>query len=312
MLKTSIQKPNYQQLNSGVRVVTDVTSAEGLISSLSQHPNILLYLTEFARMMGNASRKGTGTITPVLMEAFDNPDVLSNLSKLNPVEAKAPYVTLLAATQPRILDTLISEDHVHSGFLNRWLVITGKGTEAIPWPRTSDAAAISILFEQMYLTIHNGTPGEARGIDVSSTAMPFWNDWYLNRWENRKNLTSDEKAMSTRHPDMAVKIALIYAVINGDHVITEEHLRVSTEIVEWIWQQVQPMLPGWGSSPLAKLEQRVIFVLSTRGGMKRKLITAQCSNPRRWTTQDIKRTVDALLDNGVIVLDSQGVIHIAQ
>lgn len=312
MLKTTIPMHNYTHINSGVKVVTDITSAEGLISSLSQHPNILLYLTEFARMMGNASRKGTGTITPVLMEAFDNPDVLSNLSKLNPIEAKAPYVTLLSATQPRILDSLISEDHVHSGFLNRWLVITGKGMSAIPWPRTSDTDAIRLLFEQIHAAIHRGTPGESRGMDVSPSAMPYWEKWYLSRWEDRKNLTSDEKAMSTRHPDMAVKIALIYAVLNGDDVIGEEHLRISTDVVEWAWQQVRPMLPGWGSSPLAKLEQRIMAVLSDRGPMKRKTITALCSNPRRWTTQDIKRTVDALLDNGVVRLDSQGVIGLAE
>src|SRR5690606_39170619 len=114
-------------VDSGVRVSTDIGSAEGLIRILKDQPNTLLYLTEFARLLQQARRKGTQTILPVLIEAFDTPPVLENLNKADPLEARYPYLSVLSATQPEILAGLMADDDLHSGFANRWLYIVGTG-----------------------------------------------------------------------------------------------------------------------------------------------------------------------------------------
>lgn len=305
---TSGAKASKVTVGSGVKVATDISSGEGLISTLKDTPNVLMYLSEFARLMGNANRQGTKTIAPVLMEAFDTPDSLSNLSKLSPVDAKEPYLSILAATQPRVLDGLLSEGDIHSGFINRWLIIPGKSTNPNYWPPDIDREWLHVLFQNITALI--GTAVDPRGMSGSDDAKAFWKIWYEKHWYQERS--DEESSMAVRHPVMAIKVALIYAVLNGDQVIDQWHLEVGIAIVEWMAAQVAPLLPSWGASPLARLEQRVLAVITERGPMKRKTITTLCSNPRRWTTQDIKRTVDALLDNGVIRLDSQGVIGLAE
>jgi hypothetical protein len=300
------RKASTLQVGSGVKVATDISSGEGLISTLKDNPNVLMYLSEFARLMGNANRQGTRTIAPVLMEAFDTPDTLSNLAKLNPVEAKEPYLSILAATQPRILEGLLSDGDIHSGFINRWLIIPGKSTSPNFWPPAIDHAWLTVLFQNITQAI--GTTGEPRAMDGSLAAKEFWKDWYESHWYQER--TEDEASMAVRQPVMAIKIALIYAVLNGDQLIDERHLEIGIAIVEWMSAQVSPLLPSWGASPLAKLEQRIIAVLTERGPMKRREITQVTHNPRRWNVQDIKRTIDALLDNGVVAMDSTGVIGI--
>jgi hypothetical protein len=301
-------KASVMRVGSGVKVATDISSGEGLISTLKEHPNVLMYLSEFSRLMGNANRLGTRTIAPVLMEAFDTPDTLSNLSKLNPVEAKEPYLSILAATQPRILEGLMSDGDIHSGFINRWLIIPGKSDSPNFWPPEIDYAWLEIIFRGITELI--GTSGEPRAIDGSDAAKAFWKDWYEAHWYAERS--DDEASMAVRHPVMAIKIALIYAVLGGDAVIDRKHLETGVAIVEWMSAQVAPLLPSWGASPLAKLEQRVVAVLTERGPMKRRDISRIVHNPRRWTAQDIKRTIDALLDNGVIAADATGLIGVPQ
>jgi hypothetical protein len=299
-------KASTVMVSSGVKIATDISSGEGLISTLKDNPNILMYLSEFARLMGNANRQGTKTIAPVLMEAFDTPDALSNLAKLNPVEAKEPYLSILAATQPRILEGLMSEGDIHSGFINRWLIIPGKSIKPNGWPPEMDREWLQSLFQNITATI--GLNQQPRAMNGSDEAKAYWTEWYEKHWYQERN--EEEKSMAVRHPVMAIKIALIYAVLSGDPILEPHHLEIGIAIVGWMALQIAPLLPNWGASPLAKLEHRVIAVLTERGPMKRRDISRLAHNPRRWTSQDIKRTIEALLDNGVIAQDAQGVIGI--
>lgn len=301
-------KASTVMVGSGVKVATDISSGEGLISTLKDNPNVLMYLSEFSRLMGNVGRQGTRTIAPVLMEAFDTPDSLSNLAKLNPVEAKEPYLSILAATQPLILEQLMSEGDIHSGFINRWIIIPGKSEAPIYWPPEMDREWLSVLFQNITAMI--GIQKEPRAIVGSDDAKAYWKEWYEPHWYQERS--EEEKSMAVRHPAMAIKIALIYAVLNGDSVIERRHLEVGTAIVEWMFEQVRTLLPSWGASPLAKLEHRILTVIKERGPMKRREISGLVTNPRRWNTQDIKRTVDALIDNGVLAVDPQGVIGIGR
>jgi hypothetical protein len=81
-------------------VQRDVSSAEGLIQVLKNHPNTLIYLSEMTNLLKNARRKGTSTILDRMLEAWDTPDVLENLNKTSPIVADRPYLSVIAATQP--------------------------------------------------------------------------------------------------------------------------------------------------------------------------------------------------------------------
>jgi hypothetical protein len=304
-LLTSTATNGTTQLRSNVKIVTDVASAEGLIGSLSEHNNILLYLTEFSRLVSNARRKGTTTILPVLMEAFDTPAVLSNLSKANPLNAEMPYLTILSATQPRILEGLMSDEDVHSGFINRWLIIPGKSEAPIAWPVSVDQQAALILFEQMHAAIHSAYP-VGFAMELAEDARSFWEDWYEADWKRKQ--APDEEAMRARYSTLIIKLALIYAVLNGDQVITRDNLERGIAFIDWMWAHVARMVPGWGSTLHGQLEHRIVQVLKEQGPMKQWRLSQLVSNKRKWSATDIKAMRDALVSTGVIAIDAAGVV----
>jgi hypothetical protein len=301
---TSRVSEKTKQRQSNVQIVMDVTSAEGLISSLSEHTNILLYLTEFSRLMANAKRKGTTTIAPVLMEAFDTPTKISNLSKLNPVTADYPYLSILSATQPRILEGLMSEEDVHSGFINRWLIVPGESESPLPWPTTVDNEIVLLLFEKIHTAIHDAYP-ESFAIDLDADALPFWKSWYVDEWQRKQ--TEDESAMRVRHPVMVIKLALIYTVLNGDLLITRDVLERAVAIVDWMWSHVSRLLPGWGGTLAGRIEAKITQELTDRGPTKKRVLTQYCRS-RTWSTQDFNAAVEAMYKAGLIHIDANGTV----
>ena len=306
MLTTPVSS-GTTQLRSNVKIVTDVASAEGLIGSLSEHSNVLLYLTEFSRLIAQARRKGTTTILPVLMEAFDTPPVISNLSKGSPLTAEYPYLTILSATQPRILEGLMSEEEVYSGFINRWLIIPGKSEAPMAWPASVDRQAAALLFEQMHSAVYQAYTAGFE-LTLAKDARLFWEDWYVGDWHRKQ--TADEEAMRGRYATLIVKIAMNYAVQNGDQMITQQHLEQGIAVVEWMWGHVARMVPGWGSTTLGRLEGRVIRVLTERGTVSKRTLVSNCSNPRHWTTRDINDVIDALVRAGTIAADASGMVSV--
>jgi hypothetical protein len=301
---TSRVNEKTKQRQANVQIVMDVTSAEGLISSLSEHSNILLYLTEFSRLMANAKRKGTTTIAPVLMEAFDTPTKISNLSKLNPVTADYPYLSILSATQPRILEGLMSEEDVHSGFINRWLIVPGESDSPLPWPTTVDNEVVLLLFERIHAAIHDAFP-DGFAVDLGSDALPYWKSWYIDEWQRKQ--TEDESAMRVRHPVLVIKLALIYTVLSGEHVITREILERAITIVEWMWNHVSRLLPGWGGTLHGRIEAKITQELNDRGPTKKRVLTQYCRS-RTWSTQDFNAALEAMYKAGLIHIDANGTV----
>lgn len=292
------------QRKSGVQIVTDVASAEGLIKSLSEFGNILLYLTEFSRLMANADRKGTRTIVPVLIEAFDTPAVLSNNSLGNPLKAEYPYTSILSATQPRILEGLMSDEHVHSGFINRWLIIPGQSDQPMPWPVSVNPADLGLLFEQFHAAIHDAhTDGQV--LTLAADARLLWDSWYLESWGRKQS--EDEAAMRVRHPVLAIKIALIYSVLAGESEITRTALEQGIAVVDWMWTHVARMLPGWGGTVFGRIESKITQLLTDRGPTKRRVLTQYCRS-RTWSTADFNAALDAMVKSGAIHIDATGVV----
>lgn len=293
------------QRRSGVQIATDVASAQGLIKSLSETQNVLLYLTEFSRLIQTSRNKGTQTILPVLMEAFDTPTVLSHSSISNPYKAEYPYLSIVSATQPRILEGLMSDDDVHSGFINRWLIIPGKSNAPKPWPVSVDRQTAALLFERLHDAVHQAYPTNYQ-MPLADDARSFWESWYIDEWHRRQ--TPDEEAMRARYATLVVKIALIYAVLNGDQLITQDHLEKGIAVIEWMWAHVIRMVPSWGSTTHGRLEAKFLQTLEERGPMKRRDLTRSCSNRRKWSSMDMKQVLEALMSNGVIHIDSTGMV----
>ena len=302
----SVVMSGTTQRRSNVQLITDVGSSEALIKTLAKAPSILLYLTEYSKLISKARRPGTSTILPVLMEAFDTPPKLSNVSLANPIEAEYPYLTILSATQPRVLEGLLTDEDVHSGSINRWLIFPGVSDDLIPWHVAPDKQESNLLFEHIHEAIHSGY-ADGQSLELAVDAFEFWDGWY--RTERTRDLSEDEAAMRVRHPDLVVKLAMIYTVLNGDQVITLESLQRAIAIIDWMWQHVARLVPSWGGTIHGKIEAKVTQLLTDRGPLPRRTLTQYCRS-RTWGTADLNTVLEAMYKGGLLMIDSSGTVSL--
>lgn len=292
------------------RIITDIGSAEALMDELSEHPNLMLYSTEFSKLMGNAKRKATGTIIPTLMQVWDAPITMSSLTRGKPVEAHFPYMSVIAATQPEILANLMSEEDVFSGFANRWFYVCGDATnKPIPSPPPVDSVLSAELYEELKQR-RTEASNRSSGINLSREAHLRWQEWYTFDY-HRDSATAEEDAMRPRHAPLIQKLALIYAATEGSKAITLDHLEAAISVIEWMGINVRRMVGTWGQSPMSKLERRIIEVLQSTPGhtMRRRDLQRRCQY-RAWTGRDFSATLDAMKQNDVVLIDALNNVHL--
>lgn len=297
-------------VNTITKVITDVGSAEALMDELATHPNLMLYSTEFSKLMGNARRKATGTIIPTLMQAWDAPPIMASLTRGNPVEAHYPYMSVLAATQPEILANLMGEEDVFSGFANRWFFVAGEPTHTpIPSPPPVDAVLSRELYDELRMRREEGGR-RAGGFPLSREALARWEAWYVADY-HRESDTPEEDAMRPRHASLIRKIALIYAATEGTSQITLDQLEAGIAVIEWMGKNVRRMVGTWGESSFGKLERRIREVLAAEPSftMRRRDLQRRCQS-RSWTGRDFSMTLDAMKANDIVLIDAMNHVQL--
>lgn len=281
----------------GYSLSRDVSSAEGIVQMLKQEPNTLLYLTELSVLMSNARRKGTSTILDKLIEAFDSPHVLENLSKLNPNRAENPYLSIIAATQPTRFASQITQDDIDGGFLNRWLIIPGVGRGRMGVPGEIDEAAASALFGRLADAVNSYPTGST--LRLTEAAKRAISDWYAGIQDSTGD-DEDYATMRQRAQTIAVKVALVYAVSDRAQAIDEEHVLPAMALVDWSWDNVRTMMADWAVGTDTMIENKILDALTKRGPMSRKDLRSTCRN-RKWSSIDFTRTLDSMLKNETVV-----------
>lgn len=303
-LLTSQINTKTSVLNHGVHVVTDVGSSTALLQDLQDFQNLLLYFTELSRVIGNARRKGTETILPTLMEAFDTPTVMHNRSMASPIEAKFPYVSMMAATQPAILADLMTGSDMMSGFANRLFFVCGSPTSPMAIAPSLDREALTALLMRLWQVRQSYEEGAA--LSMSRDAQELWKDWYDREWYLEEESVEME-SLKQRHHVMIQKIALLYSICDGLREITLEHLQRAIQIRDWMWWNLQPLAQAWGRSIDGQIEELITVTLKRHGAMKRRDLQIKCSR-RKWSSVEFARVFDAMVRNGMLNVDAFGVV----
>lgn len=308
-IKRALMLPDYMVMRKIVpnfAVKRDVSSAEGLVKNLKENANLLLYLTEMSATLKNARRKSTSTILDKLIEAWDTPNRIQNLSKLESNEAIDPYLSIITATQPGRLARAMGDEEIESGFASRWLFVPGSGKSPIARTPDIDTVGAGELFADLDAAIrHYQVDTRLR---ISERAGDQWDQWY---YSIAAEMDTDEDLadMRTRHPSLVLKIALIFAVTDRADAIEWRHIEAAIALVEWSWGMVQKMMQAWGARDERYLEDRIVSVLQNRGPMTRRQLQMRCGS-RKWTGKDFALAMEWMRKNDTITIDASGVISL--
>lgn len=291
-------------------LATDVGSAEGMIKFLSENPNTLLYITEYKRLAQNAHRQSTATILSVLTAAWDTPITLDVTTKANPISARFPFLSILAAVQPGVLAQEMTPEDIESGYATRWLFVPGSGTEPRPDPPNIDDMDAFALYGRLLKMRERYQSMTNARVDLDAAARKRWIEWYEYD-RTRPTSNDDEDSMRSRLGTQLRKVALIYAACEGADAITPVHLEPAIAFMEWAWTNTRIMLRGWGNSVGGQIEHRIMEVLTKSGPIRRSILHAKCKN-RKWTTPQYSQTLESMIKESRIMVLPDGQLSLTR
>ena len=129
----------------GVQIIKGAGSGEVIIQSFAHQTDTgekvpvrgLIHYDEMASFSSRSARTGN-TLKPIMQEIYDSPPTLATRTKTGgrpgqPLifEAVHPFASAFASSQPAVFKKMFQEEDLDSGFLNRWVFITGERKERI-------------------------------------------------------------------------------------------------------------------------------------------------------------------------------------
>lgn len=214
-------------------MVSGLSSGEGLIWHLrdeSGDPDrrLLVLEAEFASALKSTVRN-TSTLSPVLRNAWDG-RVLQVLTKHDPARASGAHVSVIGHITADELLRYLSATELANGFVNRFLLIACRRAQLLPEGGDLDLDALAPLLARLADTLTWARP--TRRLRFDDAARDTWWDTYPTLSASRPGLSGAVCARAEAH---VVRLALIYALLDGVDAIRSRHL--NSALALWDYAQ---------------------------------------------------------------------------
>ena len=210
------------------RVMGGLSTGEGLIAA-SADPDeegkggttdkrLLIYESEFARVLGVAGREGS-TLSPIVRDAWDT-GRLRVMTRGNPLVASGAHVSIIGHVTVEELRRRLTETESANGFANRFLFCCVRRSKLLPnGGNLEDQARLALAHRVRDALQKARTVGVLRRTPDAET---YWSDLY----EEMAN--SDPGglvgAVTARAEAQALRLSVLYALIDGTNRIGVEHV----------------------------------------------------------------------------------------
>jgi len=198
---------------------------------------LLIVEEELGGALSAAARK-ENTLTAILRSAWDGKN-LRTLAKNCPAKATAPHVSLIGHVTFDELQSKLRGDALSNGFANRFLWIFASRTKLLPLGGSLRTEDLQHQGEALRRTVeHARTLGELTRDDETSE---LWCDAYTwlaaERTGNVGNVTSRMEAH-------AIRLSLLYALLDGSRVISAPHLRAALAVCKYAIRSAEHCFGG--------------------------------------------------------------------
>lgn len=288
--------------------VSNVGSGASVVKTLKEFPNTLLTLEEATTLFSNMRRQGGDELIDRMIEAWDTPATLQDNVKNNPNTATDFFLSMLAGTQPGRLEDSLGANEIDSGLANRLGIFFGVRRELVAIAPDVDEIASAALYTDLYHSVHSYPEGGTLRMDDEAAAV--WETWY--RAYSEEQCSEDELSMRIRHPDMAQKWALLFAITDRAESIQLPHLTAAFAILDWMWAGIKRRLPSWGGTQDRKIEEMIFQKLREHGRpMKKRDLQRKCQR-RQWSGVDFSKVFKAMVENGHLSVDAKLMVALTE
>jgi len=299
---------------SGERILSGLSSGEGLIWAVRdpihgvdkktgeaitvdfgiEDKRLLVVENEFGGVLRVLGRDGN-LLSSILRQAFDG-DALRTMTKNNPACAAIAHVSIAGHITREELAKYLSLTEAFNGLANRFLWVAAKRSKLLPFGGGRDDGDAAILGEATAKAAEIAKAREQKdsGMRWSPAGRRAWGDVYGELTADRPGLLG---VVTCRAEALALRLAMVYALLDGTLEIGREHLEAALEVWRYCFESA-----------------RLIFgrVESTGDRTANKILAALKESPAGLTKTEIVRDVfqknakPGDIDRALIVLINAG------
>jgi hypothetical protein len=199
---------------------------------------------EFANVLKQTERQGN-TLSTVLRLAWDGLD-LRTMTKNSPARAQGAHVSLIGHITADELRRYLSTTEMANGFGNRIMWYCARKSKTLPEGGRVDDGALSDLARQMGAAL--GLARQAGEVRREDEARALWAEIYGRLSEDRPGMAGALLARGEAH---VMRLAMLYALLDGQKLIRPEHLMAAVALWEYVEQSVYHIFGDALGDPVA-------------------------------------------------------------
>jgi hypothetical protein len=271
------------------RITTGLSSGEGIVWAVrdpqGQDPGaadkrLLVVEPEFASVLKSTSRD-ISTLSPTLRSAWDGRP-LQLLTRTAPARATDAHISVIGHITAPELRRYATTIEITNGLLNRFLLISCRRVRLLPEGGKPDPLHRTGLGRYLAAALqHARSAGQLR---FDHAARQLWWHAYPTLSHPQPGLAGHLTARSEAH---TVRLALIYALLDGADQIQPQHLQAALAIWDYAARSATWALHTATGDPLA--EQIHAALLRSPGGLTRTQLRDLCQR-----NQPLERVEQAL------------------
>ena len=237
------------------RILTGLSSGEGLVWAVrnptASDPGIpdrrlVAFEAEFASAL-KACTRDNSTLSATLRSAWDGRP-LQLLTRTAPARSSDAHVTVVGHITAAELRYHLTGLELANGLANRFLLICCRRTRLLPEGGASDPLKGTGLQRLLAGAIeHARTAGR---LTFDSSARELWHHAYIQLAHAHHSGIAG--AICARAEAHTIRLALIYALLDGERTINTEHLQAALALWDYAARSASWTLQGATGDPLAE------------------------------------------------------------
>ncbi len=223
-------------LSTGEGLIFQVRDAGGIDPATKRldpgitDKRLLVKESEFARVLLAAGRQGN-TLSPVLREAWDHGQ-LSLATRNQAISASGAHISLVISITKEELLNRTAKDDIDGGLFNRFLWVLSRQSKALPEGGKLSTVDFSGL-QNRWDKIHDQA-GHLHQLRLDEEAQDAWGRDHASNSGLYAELTAERSGrfgqVTARAAPITLRIAMIYAVLDGSECIRRSHLDAAVEV----------------------------------------------------------------------------------
>lgn len=206
---------------------------------------------EFASGLACTKREGN-TLSMGIRCFWDSGDY-APLTKNNPVTVRAAHISILTHITMQELAVCLGEVQAVNGFGNRFLWVCARRAKLVPLPARMPDAELAPLQRELWRLV--GLAQRRGTMTMTPSAVALWESLYTDLSQEHSGLAG---SIINRAEAQTLRLALIYALLDGAEQIAESHLHAA--LAMWNYAQ-ESALYIFGDRVADPLEEKVLEAL---------------------------------------------------